>query len=276
MKNIGQIRLLAMLILAITMLIVVCRKHNAKATGDLHPLSEVQPEDMPRIPSTNCPPSPKVLVPKVSAAERPLSQTGVPKTDVAASDAIADFADANRGGEGGGTFSELNQLMDELLDRPVIPADYGATMVALYRDASNDTIVRDFAVQHIGLYAQSLNRSGAYDPDSEDARQCRDALLAATAETKTIIAAAAFRALSDVSAFDPHIDNLRLDAMLVSCVGDAAASIAARVMAAQLCGERGMASSRIALERLSDNPDTPESLQRSAKWALEQLANTNR
>ena len=271
MKNIGQIRLLAMLILAITMLIVVCRKHNAKATGDLHPLSEVQPEDMPRIPSTNCPPSPKVLVPKVSAAERPLSQTGVPKTDVVASDTIADFADANRGGDDGGTFSELNQLMDELLDRPVIPADYGATMVALYRDASNDAIVRDFAVQHIGLYAQALNRSGAYDPDSEDACLCRDALLAATAETKTIIAAAAFRALADISAFDPYIDGKRLDAILVSCVGDSSASPAARVMAAQLCGERGVSSAMPTLKGILDDPAAPEPLRSAAKWSLSRL-----
>ena len=209
--------------------------------------------------------------PKISSTERPLSKTNVPKTDISASDAIADFADANRGGEGGGTFSELNQLMDELLDRPVIPADYGATMVALYRDASNDTIVRDFAVQHIGLYTQALNRSGAYDPDSEDARLCRDALLAATAETKTIIAAAAFRALSDVSAFDPHIDDKRLDAMLVSCVGDSSASPAARVMAAQLCGERGVSSALPALKGIRNDAAAPAPLRRAAKWSLSRL-----
>jgi hypothetical protein len=172
--------------------------------------------------------------------------------------------------------SNKNQLMDELLDLPVIPADYGATMVALYRDRTQDDITRDFAVQHIGLYAQALNRSGAYAPDSEDACLCRNALLDAADETRTIIAAAAFRALADISAFDPHIDDKRLDAMLVSCVGDSFASPAARVMAAQLCGERGMASSRIALERLLDNPDTPAPLRHSAKWTLEQLANTNR
>lgn len=271
MKIIGHIRLLAMLILAIPILIVAYRKHNGNVMVERNPPLEMQTQGKPTMPATTYPPSPKI-----SAAERPLSKTNVPKTDISAYDEIADFADANGGGDVGGTFSELNQLMDELLDLPVIPADYGATMVALYRDRTQDDITRDFAVQHIGLYAQALNRSGAYAPGSDDARQCRAALLAATAETKTIIAAAAFRALADISAFDPYIDGKRLDAILVSCVGDAAASIAARVMAAQFCGERGMASSRIALERLSDNPDTPESLQRSAKWALEQLASTNR
>ena len=116
-----------------------------------------------------------------------------------------------------------------------------------------------------------MNRSGAYDPDSEDARLCRDALLAATAETKTIIAAAAFRALSDVSAFDPYIDGKRLDAILVSCVGDAAASIAARVMAAQLCGERGVSSAMPTLKGILDDPAAPEPLRSAAKWSLSRL-----
>ena len=166
--------------------------------------------------------------------------------------------------------------MDELLDLPVIPADYGETMVALYRDKAHDDITRDFAVQHIGLYAQALNRSGIYDPDSDDARLCRDTLLAAAAETKTIIAAAAFRALSDVSEFDPHIDNRRLDAMLVSCVGDASASTAARVMAAQLCGERRISASQSALKRLLDDPSTTEALRRAAQWGLDKILHGGR
>ncbi|MBR4614557.1 MAG: hypothetical protein IKO55_03025, partial [Kiritimatiellae bacterium] len=168
--------------------------------------------------------------------------------------------------------SDKNQLMDALLDLPVIPADYGATMVALYGDTSNDVIARDFAVQHIGLYAQTLNRSGAYDPDSDDARQCRDAILEAAAETRTVIAAAAFRALSDVSAFDPHIDGKRLDAMLVPCIGDASATPAARVMAAQLCGERGVISSRAMLEEVLSDAAAPAPLRRAANRSLARLS----
>ena len=194
------------------------------------------------------------------------------KGDVVAADTIAKFAEARRGGNDGETFSELNQLMDELLDLPVIPADYGETMAALYRDKAHDDITRDFAVQHIGLYAQALNRSGAYDPDSDDARLCRDAILEAAAETRTVIAAAAFRALADVSAFDPHIDGKRIDAMLVSCAGDASASPAARVMAVQLCGERGVVSSRAMLEEVLSDAAAPAPLRRAAKWSLSRLS----
>ena len=49
--------------------------------------------------------------------------------------------------------SDKNQLMDELLNQPDVPSDYGETMVSLYRDRGQDVLTRDFAVQHIGLYA---------------------------------------------------------------------------------------------------------------------------
>ena len=116
--------------------------------------------------------------------------------------------------------SEKNQVMDELLARPDIPSDYGAEMVALYRDRTQDVYTRDFAVQHIGLYAETLNRRGTYDPASREVGELRRALWDASDETGTIIAAAAFRALADLAAFDPKVDARRLDTRLVSCAGD--------------------------------------------------------
>ena len=56
--------------------------------------------------------------------------------------------------------SEKNQVMDDLLNQQQIPSDYGDVMVELCRDKSQDVLTRDFAVQHIGLYAQALERRG--------------------------------------------------------------------------------------------------------------------
>ena len=114
--------------------------------------------------------------------------------------------------------SDKNQVMDELLNQPDIPSDYGETMVSLYRDRGQDVLTRDFAVQHIGLYAQALNRRGVYDPESATARSLRVALFDAAAETRTIVAAAAFRALADMAAYAepgrtggyPHMKRERL------------------------------------------------------------------
>ena len=167
--------------------------------------------------------------------------------------------------------SGKNQIMDELLDQPQIPADYGATMVALYRDRSQDVVTRDFAVQHIGHYALSLNRRGQYVADSSEARELRAALFDAASETHSIVAAAAFRALADMSEFDSSIDARRLDTLLVACAADAAAEPAARAMAIHLCGERRVASARSALEAITSNPSSPEALRRPARRALDVL-----
>ena len=167
--------------------------------------------------------------------------------------------------------SDMNDVMDEMLNRSEIPADYAETMVALFRDKSQGDVIRDFAVQHIGLYAETLQMRGKYNADSNESAALRDSLWDAADETHTIVAAAAFRALADMAAFDPHIDVSRLDSRLAACVTDASASPAARVMAAQLCGERRVNSARPALERILASPDSPEILRRSASHALARL-----
>lgn len=167
--------------------------------------------------------------------------------------------------------AEKSQLMDDLLNEEPIPSDYGQVMVGLFRDRGQDVYTRDFAVQHIGLYAEALHRRGAYDPTSPEALQLRKALDAAADETRTIVAAAAFRALDDLAAFDPHVDARRLDSRLVACAADASASSAARVMAAQLCGERKVLSSRSLLKRLADDPKENAVVRKSSACALRAL-----
>ena len=169
--------------------------------------------------------------------------------------------------------SDKNQVMDELLNQDDIPADYGTQMVALFRDKSQDILTRDFAVQHIGLYAQALHRRGIYDPASAEAQTLRAALDEAASDTKTIIAAAAFRALADMAAFDPSIDTRRLDARIAACAGDDSAAPAARVMAVHLCGERRLAAARATLSALAAAQSTPTPLRLAARHALDILVN---
>ena len=167
--------------------------------------------------------------------------------------------------------AEKSQLMDDLLNEEPISSAYGQVMVGLFRDRGQDVYTRDFAVQHIGLYAEALHRRGAYDPSSPEASQLRKALDAAADETRTIVAAAAFRALDDLAAFDPHVDARRLDSRLVACAADASASSAARVMAVQLCGERKVLSSRSLLKRLADDPKENAVVRKSSACALRAL-----
>ena len=168
--------------------------------------------------------------------------------------------------------SDMNDVMDEMLNRSEIPADYAETMVALFSDKSRGDVIRDFAVQHIGLYAETLQMRGKYDSDSSESATLRDALWAAAEEMRTIVAAAAFRALADIAAFDPHIDVSRLDSRLAACVTDASASPAARVMAAQLCGERRVVAAKPVLARLAADRAQPEPLRRAAERSARSLA----
>ena len=167
--------------------------------------------------------------------------------------------------------SEKNQVMDDLLNQPQIPSDYGDVMVELYRDKSQDVLTRDFAVQHIGLYAQALERRGEYDADASGSRELRAALFDAAGETRSIVAAAAFRALADMSEFDSRIDARRLNSLLSRCASDSSSAPAARAMAVQLCGERRVSAARSALESILDDGSAPEVLRSSARFALDSI-----
>ena len=162
--------------------------------------------------------------PLEDAAHVPLHIASVPAE--AGEKLFADIGNVESEEERGEAASEKNQLMDALLNQPTIPADYGATMIALF--------------------------------DAAD-------------ETSTIVAAAAFRALAEMSEFDRGIDTLRLDARLVSSVGDKSSAPAVRVMAAQLCGERKIAGAKIALQRIVSDAHDSETLKRAASWALKTL-----
>ena len=168
--------------------------------------------------------------------------------------------------------SDINDIMDEMLNRSEIPTDYAETMVALFRDKSQGDVIRDFAVQHIGLYVETLQMRGKYDSDSAESATLRDALWDAAEETRTIVAVAAFRALADIAAFDPHIDASRLDSRLASCVADSSASPASRVMAAQLCGERRVIASKSVLARIAADRRAPGPLRLAAESSARSLA----
>ena len=164
--------------------------------------------------------------------------------------------------------AEKSQLMDDLLNAEPIPSDYGQVMVGLFRDRSQDVYTRDFAVQHVGLYAEALQRRGSYDADSPEAASLRLALADGADETRTIVAAAAFRALDDLAAFDLHVDARHLESRLVACAADTSAAPAVRVMAVQLCGEREIASSVAMLRRIAGDQNENAVVRKSAARAV--------
>lgn len=110
MKNACKTGLLAISILAVMLTFAVCRKNDGNVVVERHPLMEMPIQEKPTMPAPNSLP-----FPRGSVAECPLSKTDVPKTDVSASDAIADFTDNNRGGNDGETFSELESTKGQTI-----------------------------------------------------------------------------------------------------------------------------------------------------------------
>ena len=191
-----------------------------------------------------------------------------------AESSLVEFTNRNLGSspDAAQAASDMNDLMDEMLNRSEIPADYAETMVALFRDKSRGDVVRDFAVQHIGLYVETLRMRGKYNADASESATLRAALWDAAEETRTIVAVAAFRAIADMAVFDPHIDASRLDNQLASCVADSSASPAARVMAAQLCGERHVVTAKPVLARIAADRREPDPLRLAVAYSARLLA----
>ena len=71
------------------------------------------------------------------------------------------------------TQSRIDRLPPYVINRKTL--NYGETMMKLYRDRKQDVLTRDFAVQHIGLYAQALNRRGEYNAASAESQKLRSA-----------------------------------------------------------------------------------------------------
>jgi hypothetical protein len=95
-----------------------------------------------------------------------------------------------------------NQVMDRLLEQKTLPDDYGAEMIGLYRNRANDTLLRNFAVQHLDLYTGAQAVRGGYDGTSDEALKIRAALDAASRETDSSIGGAALLALDRLSRLD--------------------------------------------------------------------------
>lgn len=164
--------------------------------------------------------------------------------------------------------SDQDRAMTRLMNRGDLSKDYCELMRRLHADGANDEKSRNFAIQHLGFYARERRRRGAYDPHTREAEEIRAALEAAAQETSTTVAAPALRALADLAAFDAEVDAEGLDRRLVACLADPAVSLPARVMAAQLCGERRLAVARPLLERLGRGETTPTPLALAARRAI--------
>ena len=165
-----------------------------------------------------------------------------------------------------------NQVMDRLLEQKTIPADYGAEMIGLYRNRANDTLLRNFAVQHLELYAGARQVRGGYDAASDEALNIRSALDAASRETDSSIGGTALLGLERLSRLDAQVDRAAIATRAAACAANASADLQSRIAAVQVCGEMRIQASGATLRALADDPAANTVLRLAAKHALSQLS----
>ena len=138
-----------------------------------------------------------------------------------------------------------NDVLNVLRCQSSPPKGFTDTLLAIYRDPAQDSVIRDYAVQHlVGWYQQGA-------PDTTNApNRIRAALLEAAGQNGST-AGTALLGLHLLSVDDPAFcqqDINRLALRLVTC---AEAEVAARITAIQVCAERGLKEALPAIQSLA-------------------------
>ena len=158
--------------------------------------------------------------------------------------------------------------MDDLLAREDTPEGYAAAMEALYRDRSNDDILRGFAIQHFPLHAETLARRGQFDSATPEAARVRETLFEAARETSSSVGGTALLALERLSHTDPSVDRDALCNLVLGTARDASAAPATRLAAVQLCGTVCLPAALPLLRTLSDDDTANTALRLAALYSL--------
>lgn len=165
-----------------------------------------------------------------------------------------------------------NQVMEKLLEQQTLPPDYGTEMIGLYRNRSNDMLLRNFAVQHLDRYAGALEIRGGYDATSSDAAKIRSAMDAASRETESSIGGTALLGMERLSKLDSKIDRAAIASRAATCAANASTHLQTRIAAVQLCGTMQIKSSANTLRSLANDPAANTVLRLSAKHSLSLLS----
>lgn len=128
-----------------------------------------------------------------------------------------------------------NQLMDALCAMRPPPPELGDALIAIYRNADENVVIRDYAVQHLAALDQQLIANS--DSWALGERSTVQAVLwEAVGEKQNSIAGTALLGLTRLLEDDPQIDRLRLEKAALKLASDITAGELSRITAYQVCG----------------------------------------
>lgn len=162
-------------------------------------------------------------------------------------------------GQGGHVLK--NDLMDALLAQESVWPELAEVFTAIYRDASQHLVIRDYALQHLSLLSERLNEPGQGGEASQalwQRQQIQQVLWEATVEDSLSMAGTALLGLARLSDSDATVDRRRLAATAQKiATSEVGSNEAARVSAIQVCARLGDATALPVLVQAARREQSP-------------------
>jgi hypothetical protein len=163
----------------------------------------------------------------------------------------------------GQSFALKNDILNTLCDQEQPPSELTGFLAALWRDASQPLVVRDYALQHLAPCYSKVGASGR--------EQIVQELLAAARETARSFAGTALLALSRIRQEEPTVEIPGLTDQIQYFITDTTGNLLARISAVQLSGELRMEQARDPIKRIVVDEAQASGLRLAAIAALGRL-----
>jgi hypothetical protein len=164
-----------------------------------------------------------------------------------------------------------NHVLDVLCALNPPPEGLGNTLVELYRDYGQNSVIRDYAIQHLVAYYEQLELSAQSDASIQ--RRIQDVLWEALAETDNSIAGTALLGLKHLSDEHKEIDRERIAKSALGLASEGSTGELTRISAFQVCAQLKVAEIEPLLSQTALNGETV-ALRICAIGALGQMGNS--
>jgi hypothetical protein len=135
-----------------------------------------------------------------------------------------------------------NRVMDALCELNPPPAQLGDLLIQMYRDVSQDAVLRDYAIQHLAAYYEQLDQAAGMDPQAkhDEETKVQSILWEALSEVGSSISGTALLALTRLSEGRPEFDRNQIGATALQLAKEAVAGELTRITALEVCARLGV------------------------------------
>jgi len=132
-----------------------------------------------------------------------------------------------------------NDLLDKLMQLNPMPSDLGTRLLAMYLDARQDAVWRDYCIQHFAPYYQARWPDAARAADDGEASRFRAVLRQAANDPEGTMAGSALIGLEVLSRPPAAFDRNEVGTLALNMAVDKSRPMNIRATAIQICGLMG-------------------------------------